>query len=170
MREQEVSPGISVIGFDSVDEMLEYMVHEEPDPPLPPQEEITWGSYAIRLHHAASMVLPIWGRIFEMEEIMAEVREETHDLAEIVHERDVFQHSHNQGWRYGRWFSQVLPEGEYGSAHIVSCWPITQSDYEYAEANGWLITPEVYDRICTETDEALRKAGQPGLEEEVQGE
>src|SRR4029078_1036661 len=67
MREQELPYGHTVIGFDSVEEMNEYMAKQEQDAverTLTRQWEIGWGSYVIRLVED----LVIWAHIFTEEE------------------------------------------------------------------------------------------------------
>lgn len=168
MKEQEIAPGVSIVGFDSMEEMLLYMAGGEKDANesvLAPQEKITWGDYVVRLHQATNMMLAIWSHLHTQEQVAAEITDSVEEQAEVEAELRGLTRAHARGFRYGRWFSQVLPQGEYGSAHIVSCWPITSEDYEMARTNDWQLWPEIFERINAETEEALKAAGQPGLEE-----
>jgi len=162
MREQELPYGHTVIGFDSVEEMNEYMAKQEQDAverTLPRQWEIGWGSYVIRLVED----LVIWAHIFTEEEFLElernaegpgtpeEIEEEVQ--AELAQLRE----GYNLGYRYGKWYSVIEPAGEYGDAHVSSLWPITKADFALGLSNDWEIGSPLMDRLRAEITEAIKR-------------
>lgn len=149
-------PGVSVIGFDSAEEMEAYMVSEEKhamENTMDEQWAIPWGGYVFRITDG----LAIWAHIFSEREFLAENSKPGQGPdEEILYELDGLKAAHELGYRYGRWHSEVVPEGEYGSAHVVSLWPITKQDFEAARENGWKLWEEIARRINEETQEAIR--------------
>jgi hypothetical protein len=157
MKEEQIAPGISMIGFESAEEMQRYMAEQEQgatDNALAEQWQITWGTYVLRIVDE----LWIFGYIYTPSEYSdltpgAEMDEEI--IAELVQ----LQESHDRGYRYGRWFSEVVPDGEYGSAHVVSLWQITKADFDDARAHEWFPSPELAFRVGQEVGEAYKKRG-----------
>jgi len=155
MKEQKLGPGISIQGFDSLEEMLAYQADKEQEAlrnTLPEQSRITWGSYVFRMVDE----LAIFGQIMTPAEYMndnikPDWEPDEAQMAEIEAEMAGLQRSHVHGYRYGKWFSVVEPTGEYGSAHVVALWEITREDFEAAERNEWQIWPELGLRIVRET-------------------
>jgi hypothetical protein len=141
MKEQKLPYGNAVIGFDSSDEMFAYMDEQERIAiagALPEQWLIDWGSWAVRMVED----LAIFGEIWDQEQVLGPDPDEEaeEELRQIID-------SHRRGYRYGKWYSEVEPEGEYGSAHVVSLWEISKDDFEVGRRNGWRIWPELAFRI-----------------------
>jgi hypothetical protein len=42
-----------------------------------------------------------------------------------------------EGWRWGKCFSEVVPEGEYGHVHLDELEPLSRELFERARAAGW---------------------------------
>ena len=154
MKEQKLGPGISIQGFDSLEEMLQYQAEKEQEAlhnTLPEQAAITWGDYVFRMVDD----LAIFGHIMTPAEYLSDTigsdEPDEATVSEIEGEMKGLERSHVHGYRYGKWFSEVEPTGEYGSAHVVALWGITQEDFEQAERNGWRIWPELGLRIVRET-------------------
>jgi hypothetical protein len=74
--------------------------------------------------------------------------------------------SYTRGYRFGRWYSVVEPDGEVGSAHISACWPISRRDFEYARRNGWRLGHQIRERLHAEMQRAKEEVdaqdSQPG--------
>jgi hypothetical protein len=155
MKEERIAPGISIIGFDSMEEILAYMNKEEQeaiDRTLPVQWEITWGDRVIRVIED----LAIFGHIFSEREFLAmnskpgEAPDE-----ETLYELDGLKTAHTAGYRYGIWHSEVEPDGEYGSAHVSTLWKITADEFTIAKRRGWKLTPELASRLRDEMEIAV---------------
>ena len=146
MNEQEIAPGIKIIGFESMEEMLTYQAEQERDAiedTLDEQWAIPWGAYVFRVIDG----LVIFGRLFTREEYM-EDSGATGELADAWFDR---------GWRYGQFYSAVVPDGEYGPTHVINLWTITKEEFDRGHANGWTLWRELLIRIKTETEAALER-------------
>jgi hypothetical protein len=158
MKEQDLGHGNKIIGFESMEEMQAYMAEQEQQGikySLDEQWRITWGSHVVRVVDE----LWIFGEIFTESrylELNGPVIEEDLD-EEARYELDALRDSHARGYRYGRWFSIVEPEGEYGSAHVVNLWEIDRSDFERARAARWEVPPDLAYRVGQEVGDALQK-------------
>lgn len=157
MREQNLGRGHSIQGFDSTEEMIEYVKEQERQSnadALPEQFAINWGDRVIRVVDD----LAIWGHIYTWDEFLKDNTEAGQQSdEEILLELEGLKDAHLRGYRYGRWYSEVEPDGEYGSAHVVSLWPITWSDFEVARRNEWHTWPEIALRIQAEVRAAYEK-------------
>ena len=146
MREQDLGRGQKIIGFDSFEELMAFQEKEERlanAEVIEEQKEITWGDYVFRVIDE----LVIFGHLFTRDEYMEDASANTEDT----------DRWYARGYRYGQFFSEVVPRGEYGSAHIINLWPITKGDFEVAQAHGWHIWPELLDRLYNETKTALQR-------------
>lgn len=158
MKEQRLGHGISIQGFDSMEEMLAYQAEQEAvaiSESLDEQWRITWGSYVFRQIEGLS----IWGHIMTPAEILGE-----HPDEEAIAELEQLQDAHARGYRYGKYYSTVEPAGEYGSAHVVSLWPIGQQAFERARLVGWELWEELAISLMAEMREA--RDNQKGTEDE----
>ena len=151
MKEQKLGAGHSIIGFENTEEMLEYMAAQEEEAianTLPEQWAITWGDYVVRFVDD----LVIWGDLETQEELIES--ETSDDEEESRVELEQALDSHGRGYRFGKWFSDVEPTGEYGSAHVVSLWKITKEDFEIASRNDWMMWPAMVIKLKAEMDAA----------------
>lgn len=113
--------------FGSIEEAFAKMEDAERAANLvlhPRQQSINFGDYVIREAHG----FIIWGYILEKEQ-----RDEGEDAGTV----DQLDRLFVRGYRYGRWHSSVLPEGEFGDAHISTMWPIMKEDFDKAGKYGW---------------------------------
>jgi hypothetical protein len=139
--------------------MFEYMAKQEQEATqatLREQWQITWGDRVFRVADD----LTIWGHIFTWDEFLTEntpAGEEPDE--EILLELEDLKSAFRRGYRYGQWFSEVEPDGEYGSAHVVSLWQITQDDFEVARRNEWHPWPELILRIQGQVQAARTREG-----------
>ena len=144
MREVPLGHGNRIIGFDSLEEILEYQANAEREAiqsTLPPQWEIAEGDRVFRLVGE----LAIFGHILTRDEFLGEDPDE-----ELLDEWSQFGQSYVKGYRYGRWYSVVEPTGEYGSAHVASLWKITPAEFARAQAEDWHAWPELIERVAVE--------------------
>jgi hypothetical protein len=157
MKEQNLGPGITMLGFESAEEMTAYMAEREADAiagSLDEQWAISWGARVLRIVDE----LWIFGHIYTHQEY-SDLEPGTEMDDEMIAELVQLQESHDLGYRYGRWYSEVVPDGEYGSSHVINLWEITLADFEEARANDWHPSPELAFRVGTEVAEAYKKKG-----------
>jgi hypothetical protein len=159
MKEHDLGRGNKIIGFESYEEMLEYTEKQHAElvarmKDLPPQQEqITFGSHVLRLVPIGDEnVLVIFGRVYTIEETeLLEIQAGADVLGgELRTIMEKFTSLHEDGYRYGRWYSEVCPEGEVGDAHVTTLWPITEADYQHALNNGWLCPTYLMTRVLDE--------------------
>jgi hypothetical protein len=155
MKEKKLGQGKSIQGFESLEEMQRYLLAEERSMiarTLPEQWNITWGARVVRNADG----LPIFGHVFTEREFLGEsITGDPAQDEETMAELDDLRDAHERGYRYGRWYSTVEPDGEYGSAHVVALWEITETDFERARAGGWTLWPELAERVYTEQSQAI---------------
>lgn len=160
MKEHDLGKGHHVVGFDSADEMFQYMADQEEKAmldTLPEQWQIKNGDRVFRQVEGG---LSIWGQIFTWDEFLADnTPAGKKPDEEILQELEDLKNAHDRGYRYGRWFSEVEPDGEYGSAHVVSLWRISHSDFEIARRNEWQLYPALAYQIETEVQAARTREG-----------
>ena len=162
MKEHDLPYGMSVVGFDTMDEFWEYQAKKEAQANaavVSLQREIGYGSYVVRL--VPNLV--IWGYISALEEVKAAERKyysdpfgegEEDEYNGII---DGVTDRFKRGYRYGRFYSEVEPAGELGDAHISTLWPITEKDFERARRNRWQLWPELADRLKAQFEEAKKE-------------
>ena len=161
MKEHDLGRGNKIIGFSSMEEMAAYMaeaearVAEQMKHLTPEQSGISFGSYALRLIPVGDDVndtLVIFGRVYSYAEVelleLASGADPLHGELRTIMER--FNRLHADGYRYGRWFSNVCPEGEVGDAHVTTLWPITEADYQHALNNSWECPAYLLTRVLDE--------------------
>jgi len=153
VKEQKLPHGHSVMGFESFEELQEYMAKAEREAignALPKQWEITWGSFVLRVVDS----LVIWGYIFTEQEFMElEIGDEMADpkvVEEVLAIMEAQRDSQARGYRYGKYWSTILPDGELGSAHVSTLWEITEEDFNHARDHGWELDPALGTRIAHE--------------------
>lgn len=113
--------------FNSFEEAQAYMAEQEEAALArlhPKQRETTWGSFAFRLVDD----FPIWTHVSTEQEMS-----EGEDPGTIA----MMEASHARGYRYGMHYSVIEPDGELGSVHIASCWPISEDEFNTAKLHGW---------------------------------
>jgi hypothetical protein len=144
----EPEPAIHVMGFDSVEEMIDHMRTSEDianASVTPDQAEIGYGAYWMRVDQPVM----IFGYVPTPEEQEASERALGADDDEIEYQREVFADAYRRGYRYGKCHSAWEPDGEWGSTHISTMIQIQKHQYERAQAKGWdresLMDPEGED-------------------------
>lgn len=121
--------------FDSFEEMQAYMRRKEEEANAnvhPRQQDIDWGTYWVRL--APDLGLAVFGYV----NTDAEIRALGEDRETMVMLRD----AHARGYRYGKAYSVLEPEGEWGSTHIANAWPITRAQFMQAKMAHWNPQPD----------------------------
>jgi hypothetical protein len=88
-------------------------------------DEARWGDYVLTL----SGDLLIVGYIQTLEEIEAGEREEGALDEEVGRTLEMLISAYGNGYRYGRYYSLILPEGELGSHHVSRLKRITKHQF-----------------------------------------
>jgi hypothetical protein len=105
----------------------------------PAQHAITWGDYWRKTWQSPGEPdLLIWGRVHTEAEITAGEERLGVPAAEIDAIRTRIRGGYDRGWRYGRCWSRLIPEGELGSTHVATVERVTAAEFAAAERAGWL--------------------------------
>jgi hypothetical protein len=168
MKEQKLPHGQSIVGFSSMEEMVDYMDAKEQEAienTLPAQWEIKWGARVLRIVED----LVIFGHIFTEQEFLEINTDPEKPDEETIYELDGLKRAHDAGYRYGIWYSVVEPEGEYGSAHVSTLWEITPEDFSAGRENGWEVAAETVWRVAMEMKNEQRAFEQTNHERKEEG-
>lgn len=125
------------IPFESVDDAFAAMDKAERaanESAHPFQKAIGYGSFAMRVAQG----LTIWGFIPEKADV------------------EPYEETFERGYRFGKWYSAVCPDGELGDAHISTLWPVMYEDFEHAKANGWMLENALASDVQSEREWAFR--------------
>lgn len=168
MERHDLGLGQSMVGFSSFEEMQDYLRHSESEAirdSLAEQWAIDWGSWVVRFLGSATDRLWIYGELFTQELYRQSEIEAGADPEEVDWELEGVMDAYQRGYRFGRWYSQVLPEGELGTAHVSSLWPISSAEFHQAREQGWVTPPELAYRVGKEVVAALMRHRQAHPEE-----
>lgn len=124
--------------FDSLDAAFDWMTTQTMaanENAMPIQKSIGRGCYAIR--PAPEIGGFIFGYIFSEDEVHDMEIQCGADEAEVRSTMATLQNGFERGYRFGRWHSVVVPEGELGDAHIINLMPIREEDFELAKVSEW---------------------------------
>lgn len=127
---------VVVQSFDNFDDMMNAIskgVESAKARMTPEQEAITYGDYWMRVWEG----IPIFGYIIPRDELEASERELGATDEEIEYENDVLDASYANGFRFGRAYSVMEPDGELGDTHVIDMIPITKEQFEEAKSLGW---------------------------------
>lgn len=126
--------------FDSVDEMFTAM-HDAEEAAnaraTAAQKQITWGDYFVNPQHQQDGFL-IFGEIYTLEHAEQKERELGASEEEIRQSTVDLEERYARGYRYGRHYSTVVPEGELGSTHVSVMMRTTKEIFEVARSCGWM--------------------------------
>jgi hypothetical protein len=81
--------------------------------------------------------IPIFGEIPDVEDLEKTERTANADDAHARGLRRRVIDAHNRGWLFGKWYSTLAPEGEWGAMHISTLVPMTQESFLASKARGW---------------------------------
>lgn len=155
-----------VESFDSMDELFADMARrtDQANKNLAPEQKgLDWGSHWIQFmvsdggRDGAPLI--IVGRCHTTSEVYAAERAAmgpfTEDnasecAAELVDTISTIIGSHENGYLFGTAYSTVEPDGELGSTHRSSVWPLSSRAFEALHSNGWRLgglPPTVVDEL-----------------------
>lgn len=137
---------MSVRGFNNIEDMMAFMRQQEEAANArvsPGQAEIGYGAWWLRPYED----ITIFGYVPTEDEVRASEGGEGADEEELQYTLEMLADAHRRGYRYGKAYSEIEPEGEWGSTHISTMVEITQAQFERAREVGWngwqlLVLPE----------------------------
>ena len=105
----------------------------------PRQSEITYGDHWMRLWDSGyGEAILIFGEIYTRKRLMDEERELGAEEDEIREEMLMMDGSYARGFRFGRAYSVVEPDGELGDTHVSDMVPISQEEFDEARGLRWI--------------------------------
>lgn len=134
---------VEIRGYDSMEAAFADMAAEEDRGNrdlAAAQRMVSWGDHWVRFFQPGpgSPMATIWSRVWTEDEV---IRGEWTSGAESQSEVDEtmagIRNRHIRGYMFGRCFSTIEPEGEFGDTHRADLWPISQALYEAAMVVGW---------------------------------
>jgi len=123
--------------FDNTDDMFTAIrrgVEAAKARATPRQNAITYGDYWLRVVDD----FVICGRITPQEELWATEAELGASAEEIESEKEMQEASYADGFRFGRAYSIVCPEGELGDTHVSDMVPITEEEFNQSKGLNWI--------------------------------
>jgi hypothetical protein len=151
--------------FGSIEEMQTFLAEREQeanDNLLDFQRNIGWGAYFIRLwedtYAPGGDPLLIVGDIWTREHADTSNRELGADEEEARYADEMLANAHERGYRFGKCYSTIEPDGELGSTHVADIWcEITAEQFEDCRRFGW----DPY-RLMEDTAWFAEKMREPG--------
>lgn len=131
---------MEIIEFDNLDDMLAYQAKMAVDAEaamLPTQRAMKPGTYWMRPIDDIGMF--IFGYWPTLDEIYESERSAGADEQEAQFSRSHEEEKSTRGFMYGKAFSPMEPDGEFGTTHASVCWPITEDQFKNAQTNLWEI-------------------------------
>lgn len=132
---------MTFIPFDDFDEMIAALkrgTDRANQLATPEQKAITYGDYWMREWDTGyGEVIQIFGYILTEEEIYSDPVYDGIDPEEIAWEKENMRANYENGYRFGRAYSVVCPEGELGDTHVYDMIKIDKETFEAAKENGW---------------------------------
>lgn len=130
--------------FNTPEEMFEAIsrgVEQAKARATPKQNAITYGDYWVRAYED----ILIFGYIYSEEELWAKERELGASEEEIEEEKAMMEGNYQNGFRFGKAYSIICPEGELGDTHVSDMLPLTKQEFEDARDLYWI--PEAIKQL-----------------------
>lgn len=102
----------------------------------PEQRALTWGSTWVRFYAPYRIV--IFGRVHEMDEVLAAERDLGAPPGEVEWMRNRMIANHERGYLMGTAWSTIEPRGEDGDTHRANAWPCTAQLINEGREVGWV--------------------------------
>jgi len=127
---------VTVESFDNFDDMMAAIsrgVEQAKSRATIAQNAITYGDYWMRIWED----FLICGYIYTKEEMDAIEVKLGASQEELEYEHRVYDASYKDGFRFGRAYSQIEPDGELGDTHVSDMTKITKEEFESAKILNW---------------------------------
>ena len=124
--------------FDSMEEMQRFLAEQTRlanESLSEEQRAITYGDYWVRTDYE----FLIFGYINTLDELDESSRRLGADEEEIAYERAMIADAHARGYMYGKAYSVVEPDGEWGSTHRVSMQKVSKQTFDRMRELGWTL-------------------------------
>lgn len=143
---------VSYASFDALmDDQREY--EEQANAQAhPDQVAIDWGDYAIS---KTEDEVTIWGQIMDYDSHIEFETEKATTQGEKDYIKRNIDEVHARGYRFGRWFSRLAPEGEWGTKHVSVLWKVSEEEFHAAYENKWEAPEQVRKAINARIAQAL---------------
>ena len=130
--------------FEDMQKTLSDQIEKAKSWILPPQEQITYGDYWMRIwDDGYGSKFLICGYIHTLEELDETERRLGASEEEIAEEHETMQYSYNNGFRFGKAYSVIESRGELGDTHVSQMVPITKQEFEDAKLLDWELSSTV---------------------------
>ena len=124
--------------FDSMEEMQRFLAEQTRlanESLSEEQKAITYGDYWVRTDYE----FLIFGYINTLDELDESSRRLGADEEEIAYERAMIADAHARGYMYGKAYSVVEPDGEWGSTHRVNMQKVSKQTFDRMRELGWTL-------------------------------
>jgi hypothetical protein len=129
-----------VYSFDNLDDMFAAIssgTEEAKNRATPEQNAITYGDYWMREWDSGYEIIQIFGYIMTRPEIYDSPAYNDVPIDEMEWEMRSAEDNYNNGYRFGRAYSVIVPEGELGDTHVSEMTKIAKVIFDAAKENGW---------------------------------
>jgi hypothetical protein len=103
-------------------------------------KQVTWGSHYMR--PCPEIPCIVFGYIYTERESEEAEKRCGADPEELAYTMRSMRAQHERGYRFGRHYSIVEPDGELGSVHIANAWPISKEEFEEAQRQDWVLSED----------------------------
>ena len=106
--------------FKTLSDMIEFLQTQRDDAVArtPESMEVAVGDHVLRMESIGSKILAIYGTITDPLDYWLENPPETEDdRAEMDYEVRCNARDREDGFTFGKWYSEMCPDGEFGTAH-----------------------------------------------------
>ena len=122
--------------FDNTEDMFAAIrrnVESAKSAATPEQNAITYGDHWVRSYED----FLIFGYIYTKEEMDAAETALGASQEELEYEHRVYDRSYRDGFRFGKAYSIVEPDGELGDTHVCEMVRITTEEFNAAKSLNW---------------------------------
>jgi hypothetical protein len=120
------------VSFDSFEAMQEYMDSAERkanDRVTDLQRTIHPGDFVVRPIEVGGVPTLIVGKTYSVDQLVESERNAGAVLEELEYITASYKQRIGRGYLFGRWYSVLERDGEYGDAHISTLLPVKETDY-----------------------------------------
>jgi hypothetical protein len=121
------------VSFDSWEALQEYMDISERqanERVTDLQRTIKPGDFVVRPTEIGGIPTLIVGKTFSVEELVESEQKAGAVLDELDYITVSYKARMERGYLFGRWYSVIEQDGEYGDAHISVLLPVKETDYQ----------------------------------------
>jgi hypothetical protein len=136
---------MSMFGFQTPEEMLLFIHRRMMEAQAEDQREpvaVDFGDHYVRVVDFFPEVIVVFGSVETIEQVRGRLADQGLMRDEVEFEVQVTLQQHGKGFRFGRAFSELCPEGEFASTHVNQIlMTITEDEFEAARRSDWQLLP-----------------------------